>query len=129
MLTSAYILLAATFVADAPTAPSIRLQDVSKHLHKTVTVSFVVRSLNTSSRALLILNSEQQYRDKGNFSVVILRDDTRQFDEANIRNAATMIRRFRNEQITATGKICKMDGRYVLVVRKHRNLRVAENQG
>lgn len=103
--------------------PQVDLRDVAKYVNKTVTVSFVVRSLGTSREALLILNSKEDPRDKENFAVLVLREDLDQFGEANLTDAKTAAARFKNKSVNATGKISRRkDGRYQLVVRKHVHL-------
>lgn len=126
MLISLILLLAAE-TAEQP--PEVRLQEVPAYVGKTVSVSFVVRSLNTSSQALLILNSKKRFGEKGNFAVMIPREHEQEFAEADLANPQTALARFKNRPLLATGRIVKQGGNYVMIVSRHRDLRSEQNQG
>ena len=127
MLFRLLLLWVAGVAAGEPQPPHVQLREVPQYVDKTVTVTFVVRALSTSKEALLILHSKDDPGDQDNVSVIVLRQDLREFNETRWDDKKTAAAHFQGKRISATGKVRRKNGRYEVIVRKRIHLATASS--
>ena len=127
MTMSVFCSLALAWAGAGETTPLIKPAEAAKYLGKRVTVTYVVRSVNQSARAIALLNSEKKFSDEKNFCVVLLRADRRKFEEAQFHDAKVLKQVFLNKPLRATGKITKLDKRFELIVKEYGDIQAVDN--
>lgn len=85
----------------------VPLAEAAKHVDQTVTVELTVQSSRLlAGRNICFLNSERDFRDAKNFTVVILREGLEKFKAANIADPAA---HYQGKKIRVTGKVSLRD--------------------
>lgn len=102
---TALLLSLAGVGADEPKA--ITPAEVSQHVNQTVTVEMTVLSSRLlADRSICFLNSHKDFREQGNFAVVILKEPIEAFKAAEIPDPAA---HFQGKKVRVTGKVTSRD--------------------
>jgi hypothetical protein len=119
LVASLLLVLAADAPADKPLSPV----EARKRVGKRVTVQMVVRASKDrlKRRKEIYLDSEEDFRSKKNFAVVINPAGAAKLEEAGIADPAA---HFKGKTIRATGTVTVVDGVPRIVVSDPKQIRV-----
>jgi DNA/RNA endonuclease YhcR with UshA esterase domain len=104
VLVAAVVLSLVSSAADEnQNLPVISPADVGKHVNRKCIVEMQIKSIGKSNDGkLMFLNSEDSYRDAGNFGIVIDAGVSEKFKEAKISDLRS---HFTNKRVRVTGTI------------------------
>jgi DNA/RNA endonuclease YhcR with UshA esterase domain len=94
--------------------------EAAKHVNETVTVEMTVQSSRLlADRSICFLNSHKDFREEGNFAVVILREAIEAYKAAEVADPAA---HFQGKKIRVTGKVTQRDDKLQIRVEATKQL-------
>lgn len=106
-----------------PAAKKIKPAEAAQHIGETCEIEMDVRSSRRGDRPISFLNSEKDFGDKKNFTVVILEEGLAKFNKSGI---AKPEKHFAGKRIRVTGTVEEYRGRPQIRADEPRQIEIVE---
>jgi len=111
--------------ADEKEAKPLTPAEAAKHVNEKCTVELEVKSSAKARNGMVFLNSESNYRDGKNFTVVIEKKDLEKFKKAEIADPAA---HYKGKTVHVTGTVSLYQNRPQLKVEDPAQIKVVETK-
>ena len=125
MRTVAVLFVLCVAAADDKDVKPISPSEAAKNVDKKCTVEMEVKSTGKSGNRRVFLNSEANYRDGKNFTVLLNQGVLAKFKKVKVEDAAE---HFKGKTIRVTGTVSQMDKKIRLVVEDPKQIEIVEKK-
>lgn len=125
-LTVGWLLAAGLVIADESGDKPLTPAEAARAVNKRITVQMEVQSTGTSkNKSVIFLNSEPDFRNHANFTIVINSEVARSFKDKKIDDPAA---HFKGKTVRVTGKVMLYKDRPQIVLDDPEQIRVVEKK-